>query len=317
MSLFKSTIVYRIGTGWTPPALEALEAALQSQPFVACGPTQPESAGWVGPRGEDNGALVESIAGQLILKLAVERKSVPAGAVKAELEARCKVLQEQTGRKVGRKIKNELKEDITLEFMPRAFSKRSAHLAWIDPVNRFLVVGAGSHKAADQVVGAIVDIMAEAGQVLPIAPLSTVMQPSAAMSLWLATKEAPVGFTVDRDVELKMPDDEKSAVRYARHNLELDEIVQHIAEGKVPTQLALTWEAQVSFVLTDALTLRKIDILKADTTVGDDDNGFDGDVAIATGTLMKLLPDLLDALGGETPAAEPDQATPADDEASA
>jgi recombination associated protein RdgC len=304
MSLFKSIIVYRIGTGWTPPTQEILESALKSQPFVACGPTQSESSGWVPPRGEENAALSEHIAGQLILKLEVERKSVPAGAVNAELEIRCKARQEQTGRKVGRKEKNELKEDITVEFMPRAFSKHSAHLAWIDPVNRFLVVGAGSNKAADQVVSAIVDVMAEAGQVLPIALLSPVMQPSAAMALWLGTKEGPGGFTVDRDVELKMPDDEKSTVRYVRHNLELDEIVQHIAEGKVPTQLALTWESQVSFVLTDALTLRKIDILKADTSVGEEDSGFDGDVVIATGELSKLLPALLEALGGETPQEE-------------
>ena len=33
------------------------------------------------------------------------------------------------------------------------------------------------------------------------------------------------------------------------------------------------------------------------------DDGFDADVAIATGELRKLLPDLLEALGGEMPAA--------------
>ncbi|HEY8904653.1 MAG TPA: recombination-associated protein RdgC, partial [Rhodoferax sp.] len=33
------------------------------------------------------------------------------------------------------------------------------------------------------------------------------------------------------------------------------------------------------------------------------DDNFDADVAIATGELQKLLPDVLEALGGEMPVA--------------
>ena len=89
----------------------------------------------------------------------------------------------------------------------------------------------------------------------------TQSSPSASMAHWLSTREAPWHFTVDRDCELKAADEQKSAVRYARHTLEIDEVAQHIAAGKVPTQLALTWNDRVSFVLSEAGQIRRLKML--------------------------------------------------------
>ena len=108
-------------------------------------------------------------------------------------------------------------------------------------------------------------------------------------------------------------------MRYARHTLDIDQVGEHIAQGKLPTQLALTWAGRVSFVLTEAMTLKKIkllDVVLAGAPSGKDDGGFDADVAISTGELSLLIPDLIEALGGEleqtaavpAPAAEPEEA---------
>lgn len=304
MPLFKNIVVYRIGPDWTPPPMELFEAQLQRLAFQPCAPTQERSAGWVPPRGEEHGAMVESVAGQWLLKLAVERKSVPAGAVRAELEARCKAIEAERGRKPGRKEKSEIKDEIVLTFLPRAFSKKSSHMLWLDIANRSVVVAAGSTKAAEPVIKQLVDVMADLEHVLPLAPLSTSVAPATAMAEWLATRQPPDGFTIDRDLELRNSGEDRSVVRYARHSLELDEIGQHIEQGKLPVQLALTWNERVSFVLTEQLAIRKIDIRGAeDTPKGED--GFDADAAIATGELSGLLPQLLASLGGEaggTPA---------------
>lgn len=298
MPLFKNIVVYRIGPGWTPPPIELFEAELQRLAFQPCTPTQERSAGWVPPRGEDHGSMVESVAGQWILKLAVERKSVPAGAVRTELEARCKAIEAERGRKPGRKEKSEIKDEIVHTFLPRAFSKRSSHVLWLDIANQSVVIAAGSTKAAEPVLKQLVDLMADLKHVLPLSPLSTSVAPATAMAGWLATRQPPDGFSIDRDLELRNSGEERSVVRYARHNLELDEIGQHIEEGKLPVQLALTWNERVSFVLTETLTLRKIEIRGAeDAPKGED--GFDADAAIATAELSGLLPQLLASLGGE------------------
>ncbi|GAC1530006.1 MAG: recombination-associated protein RdgC [Ramlibacter sp.] len=305
--MFKNIVVYRIGPDWAPPALASLEAELQRLAFAPCEPSQELSIGWMPPRGQEYGAMVETVDGQWILKLAIERKAVPGGAVRAELEARCKAIEQASGRKPGRKEKTEIKQEIVHAFLPRAFSKRATFNVWLDAQGRSLIVSAGSLKGAEPVLKALVDALAEIRHPIALAPVNTAMAPATAMGDWLTTRQPPEGFTIDRDLELKKPGEDKSVVRYARHSLALDEIGQHIQQGKLPTQLALTWNDKVSFVLTEHLGIRKIDIRDVEETPRGED-GFDTDVAIATGELSLLLPDLLQCLGGEqalgsTPAA--------------
>lgn len=307
--MFKSASFFRIADDFVLPPLEALEEALQAARFMPCGATQAESSGWVAPRGNKSTTMVEGVGRQVIVRLCTERRPLPASAVKAAVEERIEKYKQETGReRVGAKIKKEFKEEAIQSLLPRAFTKRSSTTLWIDPVNKFLVVDSGSLTGADKVVSHLVEALSEipgSGPGIKVKPVQTAMSAAAAMSHWLASREAPVSFTVDRDCELKMPDDQKSAVRYSRHTLEIDEVAEHIAAGKVPTQLAMTWNDRVSFVLTDAAQVKKLKLL--DVVLdgvqegGKDDDGFDTDAAIVTGELSALIPDLLEALGGELP----------------
>jgi recombination associated protein RdgC len=127
------------------------------------------------------------------------------------------------------------------------------------------------------------------------------------MTDWLAADEAPSGFTVDQDTELRATGEGKATVRYVRHTLEADDVRRHIAAGKQCTRLAMTWSDRVSFVLTESLTVKRVtplDVLKEnnDGMTQNDDERFDTDFALMTGELSKLMGDLVQALGGETPA---------------
>jgi recombination associated protein RdgC len=298
--MFKNALIYRIAEG-ALPALAEIEDKLLADQFAECGATQMESTGWVAPRGRKHGALAESVAGQLVLTLCTETKAVPGSVVKRRLEEQLDALEQQTGRRPKGKQAKELKEAIQHELLPRAFPKRGTTWAWIDPANGLVVVDAASLKKADAVSTRLVEL---SGGRLQLQLLQTQRSPASAMSEWLASREAPAGFTVDRECELKQPDSEKAAVRYSRHTLEIDEVGEHIRQGKLPTQLALTWEGRVSFVLTEQLVLKKVKLLdvvleEAEKQSGGSDEGFDTDVALLTGELGRLIADLVDALGGE------------------
>ena len=89
---------------------------------------------------------------------------------------------------------------------------------------------------------------------------------------------------------------------------------QHIAEGKLPTRLALGWQGRVGFVLTQALQLKKIAFQEGvfeqpGASKGED--RFDADVALATGELSGMIVDLIEALGGEVDASAAAGAAPA------
>jgi recombination associated protein RdgC len=305
--MFKSACFFRIADDFVLPDLPALERVLQKGRFVPCGPTQPESAGWVPPRGNKGKLLAELVGGHLVLKLCTEKRAVPSSAISAAVDERIEKYKAQTGNeRVPAKMKKEFKEEVLLDLLPRAFSKRSTMLLWLDAKNRMLVVDAGSLSAADRIVSSLLAALLEVPGAAPSLDLELVhtqSSPSASMAHWLSTREAPWRFTVDRDCELKASDEQKATVRYARHTLDIDEVAQHIAAGKVPTQLAMTWNDRVSLVLTESGQVRKVKfldvVLKEAGDTGKEEEGFDANVAILTGELSQLIPDLLEALGGE------------------
>jgi len=321
--MFKNALVYRIDQ-WDVPAIADIESRLDGARFIECGASEPESIGFVEPRNEKHGALAEQVAGQLIFRVCAETKAVPAAVVKAELQRRLDAAEAETGRRPKGKRAKELKEEIVRELLPRAFPKRGHTTVWLSPAAQLMVVGVASPKKADRVVSQLVDLLSGVGGGFRVQQMQTQLSAATAMSTWLAEKESPSGFTIDRECELKQPDSEKSTVRYARHTLDIDEIGEHIKQGKLPTQLALTWAGRVSFVLNEQGALKKIKLLdvvlegQAPTGHGDD-NGFDADVAIMTGELGRMIPDLIDALGGwldpMQPLAPPAGAAPAAAEA--
>ena len=293
--MFKNMIIYRIAEGWQGD-LQALEEALQQSVFTECGATQERSVGWVPPRGEPHGPLAESVAGQWMLRFMSESKLLPASVLNRKVSEKAARIEAAEGRKPGKKEKKELKDEAKLDLLPMAFTKQGSMWVWIDAKARTLVLDTGSQGQADEVVSLLVEALP--GFALSL--LDTQTSPQAAMAQWLLTQEPPAGFSVDRECELKAADESKAVVRYARHPLDIDEVRQHIEHGKLPTKLAMTWDDRVSFVLTEGLQLKKIALLDAVMEgAGADDGGFDADVAIATGELSRLIPDLVEALDGE------------------
>ena len=314
--MFKNLTVYRVGPEWQA-TLAQIEEGLAAARFAECGATQPQSLGWVAPRGTQHAPLIEAIGGQWLMMLMVERKALPSAVVKRRTDELVQQVEQASGRKPGKKQTKELKEQATLELLPMAFTKRATLKVWIDAKQRLLMVDASSPARAGEVVTQLIKSL----DGLVLTPLQTTESASVAMSDWLLSGEPPAAFSVDRECELKSEDEMKSVVRYARHPLDIDEVRQHITDGKRPTRLALTWQGRVSFVLTETGQIKKIDFLDVvfEGRVLSDkaDDAFDADAAIATGELVQLIPDLIDALGGELDVTLPPSAAAVATEATA
>ena len=278
-----------------------MHAALEKARFEECSASQEKSIGWVEPRGEQHGPLVEIVAGQRVCKLMVEVKAVPSSVIARKANERSTQIEALEGRKPGKKELREIKEDLKISLLPMAFTKQSSIWVWIDLAAKLLVIDAGSQARADQVISLLVKCLDGFGVTL----INTNVSPAVAMAQWLTTQEPPPDFSVDRECELKAQDESNAVVRYARHPLDTDEVRLHIEGGKSPTRVAMTWSDRVSFVLTDALQIKKLaflDVVFEGASSGKDD-GFDADVAITTAELQKMVPDLLQALGGEAALA--------------
>ena len=292
--MFKNLTIYRISESWQAE-LEQLEEALSKQQFEECAPTQERSVGWIPPRGEEHGAMVESVNGQWVMHQLFEAKILPGDVLKRAVQEKISQIEAREGRKPGKKEKQEIKDECRYDLLPKAFTKRGGLWVWIDPKAKMLVLDTSSQSSADEVVTMLV----EASPGFAVSLIDTQTSPQAAMANWLHTHDAPAGFSIERECELKSSDESKAVVRYNRHSLDIDEIREHINQGKMPTKLSMTWEDRVSFILTDGLQLKKVTLL--DVAMEDqaqDDAGFDADIAIVTGEFCQLIPDVIEALGG-------------------
>ena len=292
---FRNLQLYRLPKHWASE-LSELEAQLATLTLQPCSASDQQSIGWASPR--EGGPLVHAVNRQWLLALGVEKRLLPASVVKQFANERAKAIEEAEGRRVGRKEMRDLREAMTAELLPRAFINRRTTFGWIDPINGWLAIDAASPAKAEE----FLEHLRKSVDGLPARLLQVTQSPSAAMTGWVADGEAPSGFTLDQDLELRSAED--ATVRYAKHPLEGEEIRQHIAAGKVVTRLAMTWSDRISFLLNEKLQIKRLaflDLLKeqADGQAENEDEHFDIDFTLMSGELARLLDDLIDALGGE------------------
>jgi len=292
--MFKNLAVFRLPV--MPMLASSLNTLLDAKQLQGCSASDAQSIGWVNPSNAGN--LAHVVNGQILLCLGVEQKLLPAAVVKQYAEQWAKNIEDTEVRMVGRKEMRELREEMTLNLLPKAFVRQRRTFGWIDPVNGWLVVDAATTAKAEE----FLEHLRKTVEGFPAKLLKVKHSPSFAMTGWVAGGEAPAGFTIDQDLELRSA--EKATVRYAHHHLEGEDIREHIAGGKVGTKLAMTWADRISFVLTDNLQIKRLtflDILKeqVDGRAENEEERFDLDFTLMTGEVARMLADVVEALGGE------------------
>lgn len=298
---FKNLQVYRCSVPWNISA-SSLEEQLGRHPFRSTTGYEMQTQGWASPR--DDGGLVHSVNGQTLISLCTEKKLLPASVIKEVVKTKAIEAEQHQGYKPGKKQLRDIKEQVTDELVPRAFSVRRRTGIWIDPANGWLVMDAGSPGKADDVM----TVLSKSIDDFNVERLKTAISPGAAMTAWLASNDVPRAFSIDQEAELQSPVEEKATVRFVRHALDPKEVQRHIAAGKQCTRLALTWANRVSFVLTDSMVLRRVlpvDVIRESEAVPaqNDDERFDADFTLMTGELHHLMSGLVEALGGLQDAA--------------
>lgn len=287
--MFKNATLYRyqIESTLTPDSADF-------PAFVPCGDLQEKSVGWIEPRGHNHGPMIEIVNGERIVKLMIETKSVPGKVLRDEVENRIYEIEQTQGRKPGKKEIREIKEDARLALLPQAFPKQTAVLAWLR-ADGLMVVDTASNSRADDFVTAILAAM----PAMKLYLVTATQSPQSAMTNWLLGDhdEVPCGFSIGRDCLLESTGDDCAKVKFTHHNLDCDEVRNHL-EDKLPTALGLEWDGQAEFMLSDSMRIKKINLLDAGAGEREED-AFDADVAIFTGTFGSLVDSLVKALGGE------------------
>jgi recombination associated protein RdgC len=297
---FKNLVFYRLPADWTMSAAE-FENQLAERRLQPCGPFELSNRGWLTVT--DGGRLLHTVNRQQMLALGINEKLLPGSIIRQVADERAKIQAQEQGFPVGRKQLRELRARVGDELRARALTRQRVMRAWIDPEAGWFGIDTAGIARAEMLVETLRETL---GSFVPLA-VETEQSPHAAMSAWLKRGDAPGRFSIDDDLELQTVNPPKGVIRYARHPLDGKEIQAHLAGGKYPTRLGLTWNDRVSFVLTDKLQVKRLEFLEMnkDATDGDEVDAaeqFDIDFAVMAGELSSLLKDLTEVLGSSVGA---------------
>ena len=295
--MFRNLILYKLKpfTG----ELDALIEQFERIPARECGATEPTAQGWgrALPAGD---ACIHVAGDHWLIRLCTEQKILPGSAVKKDLNKRVELISEQQGYRPGKKQIKDMKEQLTLELLPKAFSRDSHTYAWLNHKEGWLAIDAGSAKKADEFIG----LLLKTTDLLSLAPLNLAAPPHQAMIEWIDSGLAPDGFTLDQECELCEPVEGKPTVRYKAWNLDKPEVKALVRAGALPLKLAMSFGETVSFVLTNTFEIKRIKVTLAEqehSSYEDRRHQEETNFFLTVQELSRMLSALIEACGGLIP----------------
>lgn len=202
---FKNLQLYRFTLPFDLTA-EQLTQALTDCAFTPCGSHDLSRFGWTPPLGKFGTELAHTANGELLICATREEKIIPAAVVKQRLIQRAEAMEAEQGRKLRKKEREALKEEILHTLLPCAFSRTSQTLAWISPASGLLVVDASSASKADDLLALLRKSLGS----LPVVPVAVKNPPEITMTEWLSEANLPASFTLEDEAELRSAKDPNS-----------------------------------------------------------------------------------------------------------
>lgn len=280
------------------PDLDTLADKLNDAAFKPCMGLDWDSIGFASPV-SFSPEMVFPAQNTWRIALKKEEKVLPAAVVRDILDEKINEIREIEGRNVGRKEKMELKETITDDLLPRAFTKSGKTEAIIDTQHGLLLINQANSNRAEMLLTKLRDALGGLEAKLP----RTQQSPGSLMTEWLLNGAAAGHFELDSDCELKGLGDAAPVVRISHQDLTAEEVINLVKNGKIVTQLGLCWQDRVRFVLTQDFTLKRIqflDVIQEEAAgQGDDMQSitFASQILMAE-ALGELLSELVHHLGG-------------------
>lgn len=272
-------------TGITP---HSLDAVIARKTFEPCRAEDASKIGFVTPI-DGQPALTLQVGNVIAIVMREDDKILPPSVVRAEVERRISEIEKQQGEKPKRK---QVKEDVTIELLAKAFVKTTLTRAWLDFEAGLLVIDTASKSRADCLVYTLKRCF-DPDADPKIRRWKTNGSPIHYFTEWMQSGESPAQFDID-DRAL-ITDEDGGKIRITRQNIVASDVRRLVENGRACEELAITHRGKLSFVLSHNLVMRHIEHIG----IGDDDNhDEDALLVLNAHAVREVFSALNDVMGG-------------------
>lgn len=306
--LFKNAVIYSFTTEFSIDTEKLVELMLENE-FQPVGSQERSRTGWVSslPGTPSDGVFETNNC--IFLRLRKDEKILKSSAINREVEELAAAIEREQGRKVRKKEKDELRDQVMLKHLPHALVDSTYTVGYIDLQKQWLIVEVGSFKAAEDFTSFLRKTLGS----LPVRPPTLELNPGLVLTntlhpdFWTGVKITE-HFTLGEECTMVGVDGEKAS--FKDMDLTMEEVTDHITEsGMMVKSLRLSREDQLAFTLTDDFRVKKIkfldtfqeDVLNYEPEDEDIDAGLSyaqATLFLMTGQFRTLFEALIESMGG-------------------
>lgn len=265
---------------------------LEEQALTPCPAHARMTFGW---KQFPNQELFQSIHGYHLCLFGKEERILPPMVIQNLLEQKILELSQQRGYPVKRHEKQQLKQDIEFNLLPKAFCVQKKQIILFDQKQKRLFIESTSPQQIDMILSLIHKTL---GQNLQITPLATEIE---LMGLWLKWLDQPKTLPHFLSFADRMQwvdgENQRKQVKLQGYDWEQDSTQEWLGKGLIPQELSFTWRDTLQFTLSPSLVFKRItalpslqEELEANKEMNDADDL--SDLLILGHTLQRLIDDL-------------------------
>ena len=295
---FKNAYVFAFTRPFTTTA-EELKEALQECTFTPLMSTELRHFGWFNSLGKGSAEVTES-NGNMLICARSEEKILPAQYMKECIDEKVEVIESEQGRGVTKKEREQIKEDVIFDMLPRAFTRTVDTHAYINAEQNIIVVNSSSRGKAEDLLA----LLRKTLGTLPVTNITPDTQPDEVMTDWVSCKlnsEDSVfkgAFTLGMEAQLNSLGDQSASATVKNQDLLSSEVQGHLDADQYVTKIALEYDETMSFMLSDDLSIKRIKFFDVIHEQSDDIDHDDlnakimADFTLMSGELNRMIHDL-------------------------